>query len=67
MAYKVVVKNIKFNDWEGDGKPPSELTLTLPNRASENAMYEISCILDAIEDETGCRPNGYLPVSGVFH
>lgn len=67
MSYKVQVKNIKFDGWDGEGRPPSKMTIILPERAKENAMYEISCILDAIEDKAGCRPCGYLPVKGVFH
>lgn len=67
MSYIVKVHKIKFEDWDGEGRAPTKLTLTLPDRASENAMYEIECILDAIEDATGCRPKGYTPVSGTFH
>ena len=69
MSYTVKVKGIKFEDWDSDsqGRAPSKMTLTLPDRARENAMYEIDCILDAIEDRVGVRPEGYTPVSGTFH
>lgn len=69
MSYKAKVYAIKYEDWdESEGRPPSKLTLTLPDRARAygDAMYEISCMEDAIEDRTGLRPVSFKILKGFF-
>lgn len=70
MSYKVKVYAIEYEDYdESEGRPPSKLTLTLPDRAKAHgdAMYEISCMEDAIEDKTGIRPVSFKILSGSLH
>lgn len=59
---KVKLKNVDYKDWDrNQRKPPSRLTVSIPHQVIGDAMAEISAILTAIEDKTGCEASTYTP------